>query len=62
MKNLKDNELIKKLGENREKLRFFRFGNALGKTKNVKEGKNVRREIARIFTEMNRRKRESVKK
>lgn len=54
-----DKDLKKKLEENRDKLRAFRFGNVLGKTKDVKEGKNTRREIARIRTEMNRRKREA---
>ena len=56
---LKDVELKKKLGENQEKLRVFRFGNAMGKSKDVKEGMNTQREIARIRTEMNLRKREA---
>ena len=60
IKKLKDAELKKKLGENQEKRRVFRFTNALGKAKDVKEGMNLRKEIARILTEMNRRKRSSI--
>lgn len=56
---LKDTELKKKLRENQEKLRVFRFGNAMGKSKDVKEGMNTQREIARILTEMNLRKSKS---
>ena len=56
MKKLSDKELKKKLGENKEKLRVFRFSNSMGKTKDVKEGRNLRKEIARILTEVNRRK------
>ena len=60
MKDLSDKELKKKLTLERDKLRKFRFASVLGKTKNVKEGRSTRREIARILTEVNRRKRESV--
>ena len=54
---LKDKELQKKLMEQREKLRTFRFKITGGKAKNVKEGRNTRREIERITTEMGARKR-----
>ena len=44
-------ELGKLLVEKREALRAFRFGIAGTKTRNVKEGKSLRKEIARILTE-----------
>ena len=45
-------ELTRLVAEHREKLRAFRFAMAGGKTKNVKEGKAVRKEIARLLTEL----------
>jgi len=53
-KNNKD--LIKILHEKRDVLRKFRFGISGSKTRNVKEGKNERKEVARILTELNSRK------
>ena len=47
-------ELNRLVLENREKLRAFRFAMAGGKTKNVKEGRNLRKEIARALTEKKR--------
>jgi len=44
------------LTEKREALRNFRFGNAGSKSRNVKEGNVIRKEIARLLTEVNRRK------
>lgn len=46
-------DLAKMLGERREILRVFRFGGAGAKTKNVKEGRAVKKDIARIMTAMN---------
>lgn len=47
----KDKKELEKLLENeREKLRSFRFKLSQGKTKNVKEGKYIKRSIARILT------------
>jgi len=43
-------ELDQKLIETREKLRAFRFAMTGGKQKNVKEGKVLRKDIARILT------------
>ncbi len=43
-------ELDQKLIATREKLRAFRFAMTGGKQKNVKEGKALRKEIARILT------------
>jgi len=46
-------ELHNTLAEKQEALRVFRFGMAGGKSKNVKEGRAHRKEIARILTELN---------
>lgn len=51
-----DTDLGKLLVEKRESLRAFRFGIAGTKTRNVKEGKNLRKEIAQILTEQKARK------
>ena len=45
-------DLEKTLVEKREALYAFRTGIAAGKVKNVKEGKNIRKDIARIHTEL----------
>lgn len=39
----------------REKLRAFRFGGAGSRTRNVREGRALRKDIARILTELNAR-------
>ncbi len=46
--------LMEMLAEKREALRLFRFGTAGSKTRNVKEGQNLKKDIARILTEKNR--------
>ena len=43
-------ELKKKLTEKRDSLAKFKFGISGSRTKNVKEGKNTRRDVARILT------------
>ncbi len=45
-------DLTKMLAEKRESLRVFRFGAAGAKTKNVREGRTVRKDIARIMTSL----------
>ncbi|MBX4210991.1 50S ribosomal protein L29 [Candidatus Parcubacteria bacterium] len=45
-----EKELVKILGEKRDALHNFRFGVAGSKVRNVKEGRSLRREIARILT------------
>lgn len=58
MENIKEKtkkELQKILGEKREDLQTFRFHLAGGKVKNVKEGMTLRRQIARILTEINKK-------
>ncbi len=49
-------DLQKEIAAKREALRAFRFGEAGTRTRNVKEGKTLRKEIARLLTEMNSRK------
>jgi ribosomal protein L29 len=51
----KDTDLTKLLKEKRETLRSFRFGITGSKTRNVKEGRDVKKSIARILTEVRSR-------
>ena len=55
VKNKQDEELGKLLLEKQKALRLFRFGVAGSKAKNVKEGHGLRKDIARILTEINAR-------
>jgi ribosomal protein L29 len=48
-------ELRRTLEEFRGKLQAFRFAMAGSKVKNVKEGKGIRKEIARISTALNQK-------
>lgn len=48
-------ELHKELAEKRNALRDFRFSIAGSAARNDKEGKTLRRDIARILTELNNR-------
>jgi len=43
-------DLMKELNEKRLSLRDIRFGVAGSKSKNVKEQKNIKKNIARIYT------------
>ncbi len=45
-------ELVKLLSDKKDALRDFKLGNSRSKTKNVKEGRNIRKDIARIMTEI----------
>lgn len=47
-------ELLKSLMEKKEALRKVRFGTSGSKIRNVKEALGVRRDTARIMTELNR--------
>ncbi len=42
--------------EKREALRVFRFSMSGGKVKNLKEGQNLKKEIAQILTILNSKK------
>ncbi len=52
-KSVKD--LEKLLKEQRKALREFRFSSAGSRVRNVRDGRNTRRSIARILTELNNR-------
>ncbi len=54
-KNKTEKELQKGLAEKRNKLREFRFQIAKGKIKNVKEASLLRKDVARILTEINKK-------
>jgi len=47
-------ELKRTVNEKQEALRKFRFEMTGGKIKNVKTGKNLRKEIARALTKINK--------
>ncbi len=58
MKELKEKneaDLVKLVAEKREELRKLRFGVAGSTMRNVHAGKNLRREIAQILTEITSR-------
>jgi ribosomal protein L29 len=51
-KNKTAADLEKLLADKREALRAFRFGVSGSKVRNVKEGREIKRDIARIMTEL----------
>lgn len=55
-KSKTDIELVKLVAEKGKALQAFRFGSSGSKTRNVKEGKGLRKDIARIKTELSARK------
>lgn len=55
-------ELMKMIAEKREMLRAFRFGGAGSRTRNVREGRGIRKDIARLLTEVNSRTLAGAKK
>jgi ribosomal protein L29 len=54
-KDTSDANLEKALREKREAFRAFRFAASGTKAKNVHEGRNLRKDVARLLTEMRRR-------
>lgn len=46
-------DLRKEIAEKREALRQFRFGTAGSRSRNTREGRNLRKEIARLLTALN---------
>ncbi len=56
LNNKTKNELEVLLSQKREALRKFRFDMSGSKIKNVKEGNVLRKEIAKIMTEINKTK------
>ena len=57
-KSIKD--LGKTLREKKKSLREFRFDSAGSKVRNVKEGRNLKTDIARILTELSTREKEEL--
>ncbi len=45
-------DLHKEIAQKREALRSFRFGGAGSRTRNVREGRTLKRDIARMMTEL----------
>lgn len=56
IRKLSDKELAKALESGRAAVRQFRFDVTGSKVKNIKEGANAKKAVARILTEMNARK------
>lgn len=57
-----DVELQKTLNDKREALRKFRFAQSHAKTRNVKEGRDIKKDIARVLTQITlRNKPETIK-
>ena len=55
-------DLHKEIAAKRESLRSFRFGGAGSRTRNVREGRTLKRDIARMMTELTTRKIANSKK
>ncbi|MDP2648448.1 MAG: 50S ribosomal protein L29 [bacterium] len=55
-------ELRKLIADKRESLRSFRFGGAGSRTRNTREGRMLRKDIARILTEIKAREIDSKRK
>jgi len=56
IKKMNIEDIQKQLAEKRVALRTFRFGGAGSRTRNVREGRTVRKEIARLLTELSARR------
>ncbi len=52
IKKLSDKELLKMLDEKRKAVRQFRFNVTGSKVKNLKEGGSIKKDVARILTEI----------
>lgn len=55
IKKLGTEEILKEVLAKREALRQFRFGGAGGRARNVREGRTLRRDVARMLTEVRSR-------
>ena len=55
IQNKNEKDLIKALHEKEESSRAFRFAISGSKTRNVREGRGLSKDIARIKTELSRR-------
>lgn len=55
LKTIETTELLKNVADKREALRSQRFGAAGSRSRNVREGRTLRKEIAQILTELRAR-------
>ena len=55
LKKLSDKDLLKMLDEKRKAVRQFRFDVTGSKVKNLKEGGTIKKDVARILTELTSR-------
>ena len=55
-------DLHKEIADKREAVRKFRFGSEGSRSRNTREGRNHRKDIARMLTELNARKLATGKK
>jgi large subunit ribosomal protein L29 len=55
LKEKSEKELNKMIDENREKLRKLKFDLSSGKVKNVREIRTIRKDIAKMFTLINKK-------
>ena len=51
--NKSEKELLKELALKRDALLKFKFGTSGSKSRNVKEGRTLRKDVARILTSLN---------
>ncbi|MFA5841248.1 MAG: 50S ribosomal protein L29 [Candidatus Paceibacterota bacterium] len=56
LKEMKKDELIKKLGLLQEEVRVIKFKSQGSKSKNVKEQAALKKQIAQVLTELNKKK------
>ena len=56
IKKMSNEDIQKEIADKRTALRTFRFEGAGGRTRNVREGRTLRKEIARLLTELNARR------
>ncbi len=56
LKGMKKDELKKKLVDLRESIRVLRFKAEGSKSKNVKEYASIKKQVARVLTEINKKK------
>ncbi len=61
LRDLPDAELTKRLASLREELRSLRFGLSGSPTRNAAKARQVRKDIARVLTEMRRRTLEATR-
>lgn len=55
IKKLSDKDILKTIDEKRVALKEFRLGSSGSKLKDVKAGRNLRKDIARLLTEVTAR-------